>query len=400
MLKIMTTSPGEPLRGARLASIDLLRGLVIILMALDHVHDFFGDLTAQPTNLATTTGALFFTRWITHLCAPTFALLTGTGACLARGRMSKPQLSLYLCSRGLWLIFLELVVMRFALQFNFDYHMTIITVLWALGWSMLTLAGLIWLPLWAIILFGTALVVGHNTLDGINANTLGKFAPLWTVLHAPGILINTGRSAVVVAYVLLPWIGVTALGYALGTIYSWSRERRQRLLSWLGAGLIAAFIVLRFVNVYGDPARWSPYDSPLWTVMSFVNTTKYPPSLLFLLMTLGPALLLLCVFEKSAPRILGPVALVGKVPLFFFVVHFYLIHLLAVAVSYMRYGKVDEMTQSPDLGHFPFSQPPGWDVGLPKIYLLWLTVLVIMFPLCRWYEKVKRTHRSWWLSYL
>jgi uncharacterized membrane protein len=396
----MTTRPGEAPRGTRVPSIDLLRGLAIVIMALDHVHDFFGDLTAQPTNLTTTTGALFFTRWITHICAPTFSLLTGTGAYLAQGRMSKGQLSRYLCSRGVWLIFLELVVMRFALQFNFDYHTTVITVLWALGWSMLTLAGLIWLPLWAIILFGLVLIAGHNTLDGIDANTLGQFAPLWTVLHAPGILINTGRSIVVAAYVLVPWIGVTALGYALGAIYSWSLDRRQKLLSWLGGGLIATFIVLRFVNVYGDPARWSPRESPLWTVMSFVNTTKYPPSLLFLSMTLGPALLLLRVFEKRVPRIFTPVVLVGKVPLFFYVVHFYLIHLLAVAMSFIRYGRIDEMSQSPDLGHFPFSQPPGWDVGLPMIYLLWLTVLVIMFPLCRWYAKVKRTHGYWWLSYL
>jgi len=384
----------------RVASIDLLRGLVIVIMALDHVRDFFGDLTAQPTNLTTTTAALFFTRWITHICAPVFSLLTGTGAYLARGRMTKPQLSRFLFSRGLWLIFLELVVMRFALQFNFDYQTTIITVLWALGCSMITLAGLIWLPLWIVILFGVVLVAGHNALDGVNASTLGRFAPLWTLLHAPGIFINTGRSVVVVSYVLIPWIGVTALGYALGAIYSWSPDRRRKLLSWLGAGLIATFIVLRFVNVYGDPARWSRQDSPLWTVVSFLNTTKYPPSLLFLLMTLGPALLLLRLFDETAPRAFGPVIIIGRVPLFFYVVHFYVIHLLAVAASYVRYGKVDEMFRSPDLRHFPFSQPPGWDVGLPVIYVLWLTVLVLMFPLCRWYAQVKRTRGYWWSSYL
>lgn len=400
MLKSMTAPPGKAPGNARVPSIDLLRGLAIVIMALDHVHDFFGDLSAQPTNLTTTTAALFLTRWITHICAPVFSLLTGTGACLARGRLSKPQLSRFLASRGLWLIFLELVVMRFALQFNFDYQTTVITVLWALGWSMLTLAGLIWLPMWAIALFGIVLVAGHNALDGINPNMLGKLAPLWTVLHAPGILFNTGRSVVVVAYVLVPWIGVTALGYALGATYSWSPEHRRKLLTWVGGGLIATFLVLRFANVYGDPARWSRQDSPLWTVMSFVNTTKYPPSLLFLAMTLGPALVLLRLFENHVPRVLGPVVLVGKVPLFFYVVHFYLIHLLAVAASYIRYGKVQEMLQSPDLGHFPFSQPPGWDMGLPAVYLLWLTVLAIMFPLCRWYAQVKRTQGHWWLSYL
>ncbi|HEY6924310.1 MAG TPA: heparan-alpha-glucosaminide N-acetyltransferase domain-containing protein [Steroidobacteraceae bacterium] len=389
-----------PGRSERVVSLDLLRGLVIAIMALDNVHDFFGDLTAQPTNLATTTAALFLTRWITHICAPVFSLLTGTGAYLARARMSKPQLSRFLLGRGLWLIVLELVVMRFALQFNFDYQTTIITVLWALGWSMLTLAGLIWLPLWAVILFGVVLVAGHNALDGIDATTSGRLAPLWTVLHAPGVLINTGRSVVVVSYVLIPWVGVAALGYALGAIYRWSPARRQKLLSCLGWGLIAMFIVLRFVNIYGDPARWSRQDSLLWTAMSFVNTTKYPPSLLFLLMTLGPALLLLRLFDAKVPGVFGPLVIIGKVPLFFYVVHFYLIHLLAVAASYIRYGKVAELFQSPDLGHFPFSQPPGWDVGVPMVYLLWLAVLVIMFPLCRWYAQVKRTGHYRWLSYL
>jgi uncharacterized membrane protein len=221
-------TPGTT-RGIRIQPVDLLRGMVIVIMALDHVRDFFGAEAAQPTNLATTTVALFFTRWITHLCAPTFFLLTGTSAYLTLERMSKPELSRFLLSRGLWLIFLDLVVMRFALQFNFDYHTTVANVLWALGAAMVTLSGLIWLPMWAIMLFGAVLVAGHNALDGINANTFGALAPLWTVLHVPGILINTGRSIVLVAYVLIPWVGVTALGYALGAIYRWSPCNRREL---------------------------------------------------------------------------------------------------------------------------------------------------------------------------
>lgn len=386
-------------RSPRIQSVDLVRGIVIVIMALDHVRDFFGDQAAQPTNLATTTAALFFTRWITHLCASTFFLLTGTSAYLTLERMSKPHLSRFLLSRGLWLIFLDLVVMRFALQFNFDYHTTVANVLWALGTAMVTLSGLIWLPLWAIMLFGAVLVVGHNALDGVKAATFGAFAPLWTILHAPGILINTGRSVVLVAYVLLPWVGVTALGYALGAVYRWSAERRQALLLRLGVGIVAAFLVLRFLNLYGDPVPWSKFGSPLWTAMSFLNTTKYPPSLLFLLMTLGPALLLLRAFEK-APPFLGPVLTIGRVPLFFFVLHFFLIHLLATAASYVRYGRIDEMFQSPDLGHFPFTQPPGWDTGLGTVYPVWLAVIAIMFPLCRAYAQLKRTHTRWWLSYL
>jgi uncharacterized membrane protein len=384
----------------RVQSIDLVRGIIIVIMALDHVHDFFGDLTARPTDLARTTAALFFTRWITNICAPVFFLLTGTSAYLTLERMSKRQLARFLLTRGLWLIFLELVVMRFALQFNLDYHVTIITVLWALGWAMIALAALIWLPTRAIALAGIILIAGHNALDGFRANVFGKLAPLWSVLHEPGIIINGSRSVVFVAYPLIPWIGVTALGYVLGSGYRWSAERRQALLLWLGVGLVTAFLVLRFLNVYGDPLRWSRYDSALWTVLSFINTTKYPPSLLFLLMTLGPALLLLRVFDGRIPHLFGPALTIGKVPLFFYVLHFFLIHLLAVAASYLRYGEVSEMFQSPDLGHFPFSQPPGWGSNLVVVYLLWLAVVVVMFPLCHWYANVKRSRTDWWLSYL
>jgi uncharacterized membrane protein len=220
------------------------------------------------------------------------------------------------------------------------------------------------------------------------------------VLHEPGIIVNGGHSVVLVAYVLIPWIGVTALGYALGTTYRWNFERRQTLLLWLGAWLVAAFLVLRFLNVYGDPVPWARSVSPLWTLMSFINTAKYPPSLLFLLMTLGPALILLRVFEGRAPAYFRPALIIGKVPLFFYVLHFFLIHLLAVAASYVRYGKVSEMFESPDLSHFPFSQPPGWGSSLTVVHLLWLAVAVVMFPLCRWYAEVKRLRTDRWLSYL
>lgn len=384
----------------RIESVDLVRGLIIIVMALDHARDFFGDLAADPTALAATTQGLFFTRWITHFCAPAFFLLTGTGAFLSLARLSKAELSRYLIGRGVWLIFLELVVMRFALQFNIDYHVTIITVLWALGWAMIVLAGLIWLPLWIIAAIGILMVAGHNLLDGIHADAFGAWAPLWTVLHAPGIVLNNGHMLVVISYVLIPWMGVTALGYVLGAAYRGSAKRRKDLLLWLGLGFTLAFMVLRFSNSYGDPSLWSPQKSPLWTTISFLDTSKYPPSLLFLLMTLGPILLLLRVFEDGVPNALRPALIIGKVPLFFFVVHFFLIHLLAVAASELRYGRVSEMFQSPDLAHFPFSQPPGWGASLPVIYAIWLGVVLIMFPLCRWFARVKQQRKAWWLSYL
>lgn len=393
------TFPG-PVRRPRIASIDLARGLIMVIMALDHSHDFFGNFAANPTDLASTTVALFFTRWVTHICAPTFFLLTGVGAYLTLGRMSKRELARYLVRRGLWLIFLELVIMRFALQFNFDYHVTIVTVLWALGWAMIILAGLIWLPMWAIGAFGAVLVLGHDALDGVRAASFAAFAPLWLLLHQPGVIYNNGHSTVLVAYVLIPWIGVTALGYLLGTTYGWEAAARRRFLSWLGAGLIVGFVVLRLVNVYGDPDLWSGQRTPLWTLLSFLNTSKYPPSLLFLMMTLGPALLLLRAFDAGTPPLLRPVHTIGKVPLFFYVIHFYLIHLLAVGVSWARYGTVREVFDSPDLAHFPFAAPPGWDLGLPLVYGIWVLVLVLLYPLCRWYAGVRQRRHAWWLSYL
>jgi uncharacterized membrane protein len=387
-------------RRARIESIDMLRGLIIVLMALDPVHDFFGDLAVRPTDLAATTAPLFFTRWITHFCAPVFFLLTGTSAWLTLRRMSKPELSRFLLTRGLWLIFLEVVVMRFALQFNLDYHTTILTVLWGLGWAMIVLAGLLWLPTWAIATIGTTMVAGHNLLDGVQASAFGAFAPLWSILHAPGVVLQNGPRLVFVAYVLVPWVGVTALGYVLGQAYAWNAARRRSLLLWLGIGLTLGFAALRAINVYGDPLPWSAQKSALWTLMSFLDTNKYPPSLLFLLMTLGPALLLLRAFDGGAPRLLRPALIVGKVPLFFYVLHFYLIHLLAVAACWLRYRSVGTMFSSPDLGHFPFTQPPGWPAPLPVIYMLWVLVVLTLYPVCRWYAALKQRRTDWWLSYL
>jgi uncharacterized membrane protein len=384
----------------RIESIDVVRGIIILLMALDHTHDFFGNFAVRPTDLTETTAALFFTRWITHICAPTFFLLTGAGARLALKRMSRRKLARFLVSRGLWLIFLELVVMRFALQFNVDYQVTIITVLWALGWAMIALGAMIWLPGWAIFSFGTLLIVGHNALDGIRPQEFGPLAPLWSILHVPNIILSDGKHVAFVAYVLIPWIGVTEIGYVLGQIYGFDAQRRRAWLLGLGIGSCVAFVVLRLANVYGDPAPWSPQQSPLWTVMSFLDATKYPPSLLFLLLTLGPALLLLRVFDGGVPAALRPALIIGKVPLFFYVLHFFLLHALAVVVSLLRFGTIDEVFRSPDLAHFPFSAPAGWDAGLPAIYLLWLLVVLVLFPLCRWYAGVKRRRSDWWLGYL
>jgi uncharacterized membrane protein len=381
---------------ARLESVDVVRGVIMVIMALDHTRDFFGMPGDNPTDLSRASAALFLTRWITHFCAPTFFLLTGTGAYLSLRKRTTRELSRYLFTRGLWLIFLEFVVLRcFGLQFNFDYHITVLTVLWALGWSMIVLSGLVYLPASVVAGIGLILIAGHNLLDGIRSAK-----PLWAMLHAPGFLLPGPDHAVFVAYPLIPWIGVTAVGYALGQIYRWSAERRRSWLLRTGIGVTIAFFILRGMNVYGDPVRWAAQKSALFTVLSFLNTTKYPPSLLFLLMTLGPVLLLLWAVDQRTPSALRPALVVGKVPMFYFLVHFPLIHLLAVAVCFARYGEVHWIFESPSLDKYPFTPPPGWGFSLPVVYLVWATVVISVYPLCRWYAALKARRSDWWLSYL
>ena len=389
--------PGASFERQRLESIDLLRGLIMIVMALDHTRDFFGIPGQNPTNLASASAALFLTRWITYYCAPVFFLLTGTGAYLSLRRRTPGELSRFLLTRGLWLIFLELVVVRaVSYQFNLDFRMTMLVVLWALGWSMIVLGALVRLPVGAIIAFGAILIAGHNLFDSVRSAN-----PIWSILHSPGFVLNTPEHVVFVAYPLIPWIGVTAMGFALGQVYSWESERRRAFLLGLGSALTLAFVVIRGINAYGDAARWATQKSSLFTALSFLNTTKYPPSLLFLLMTLGPMLVVLWAVDRGTPRALRPAVTIGRVPLFYYVLHFFLIHLLAVLVCYAQNGSAHWMFESPDLAHYPFSPPPGWGYSLPVVYLIWGGVVLAMYPLCRWFAEVKQRRRNErWVSYL
>jgi uncharacterized membrane protein len=387
------TSPG---RSARLTSIDTLRGIVMILMALDHVRDFFGPPGISPTNLAQTTVPLFLTRWITHLCAPTFFLLTGTGAFLALRSKTVAGLSWFLLTRGIWLIVLELTVIRcFGYQFNVDYQVTLLVVIWALGWAMVALAALVWLPVPAVLAIGLAMIAGHNLLDGVRSAN-----PLWVILHAQGFVVNRPGFVVFVAYPLIPWIGVTAVGYALGQVYRWEAERRRVFLLRCGLAMTAAFVVLRVINQYGDPVPWTSQASGALILVSFFNLTKYPPSLLFLLMTLGPALLILRALDQGTPPLLRPALVFGRVPLFYFVLHLTFIHMLAAVLCYLQNGGVHWMFESPNLGAYPFTPPPGWGVSLPVTYLIWVLVVVMLYPICVWFARVRERGTAWWLSYL
>ena len=390
-----TVTAPVAIQRARLESVDLVRGVIMIIMALDHTRDFFG-YPGSPTNLATASVALFFTRWITNICAPVFFLLTGTGAFLSLRKRSKHELSRFLLTRGLWLILLELVLFRcLILQFNFDYHTTVITVLWALGWAMIVLAALVYLPTSVATAFGILLIVTHNLFD-----TVQSANPLWSILHSPNIIFSTPGYTVFLAYPLIPWIGVTAAGYGLGQIYTWPSARRRTFLLRLGLSLTAGFLILRAINIYGDPSRWSTQPTTIYTVLSFLNTTKYPPSLLFLLMTLGPALLLLWAVDEHTPTLLRPALLIGTVPLFYYLLHFFFLHLLAVIVSYIRFSQIQGMFHSPDLANFPVTFPPGWGFTLPLVYLTWACIVIAVYPLCRRYAALKRRSSNPWLSYL
>jgi uncharacterized membrane protein len=380
----------------RIESIDFLRGLIMILMALDHTRDLLGVPGVNPTDLAQTNTALFLTRWVTHFCAPVFFLLTGTGAYLLRRKTAARHVARYLVRRGLWLILLELTAFRcLGFQFNFDYHVTFLNVLWALGWAMITLSVLVYLPVPLTAAIGLGIIAGHNLLDANQSSN-----PIWSILHSCNFIVNRDQHTVFVGYPLIPWVGVTAVGYSLGEIYSWTALRRKAFLLRTGMSATALFVILRGINMYGDPVHWSKQKSLVMSALSFVNTSKYPPSLLFLLMTLGPALLFLRSFDNGTPRVLSAANTLGRVPLFFFLLHIPLIHLIAVALCYLRYGQIHWMFESPTIAQFPFTFPPGWGLSLPAVYLAWICVVLALYPLCAWFAGVKRRRHESWLGYL
>lgn len=388
---VSTAAPvaGDTARaGARLVSIDLLRGAVMVLMALDHARDFFGAGALNPRDV--TEPALFLTRWVTHFCAPAFVFLAGVSAFLygAQGR-STSEVSRFLLTRGLWMIVLEWTIVRFGWTFSLVPSRLVAQVIFAIGVSMLALALLVHLPRWLIAAVGLAMIGGHNMLDGIKAEQFGAAAPIWNLLHQPAMLDLTPGLKFFVLYPLIPWIGVMAAGYAFGPVFRLDRAPRMRWLLGLGAAVTAGFVLLRAANLYGDPAPWGAYDSPLATALSFVNAEKYPPSLLYLAMTLGPSLLLLAAFERARGRLADALATFGRVPLFYYVVHLHALHALAVLYAWWLAGF------GPLLG-----KPDGYGLGLPGIYAVWLAVVLALYPLCGWFADLKRQGRGWWWSYL
>lgn len=387
----------------RVASLDVLRGIVVVLMAIDHVRVYSGLPPGGPDP------GIYFTRWVTHFVAPAFVLLAGTAAFLYGRKVGDTaQLARFLATRGLLLVLLELTLIRVSWTFNFEFGTYLLGgVIWAIGWSMVALAGLAWLPTRAVAAFAVAVIAGHNLLPEL-------LAPIQPAVESAGLVwvfqllyfggdiqLGAGGPTFVVLYSLIPWVGVMAAGYALGALYTMDAARRQRLLYWLGGAMVVAFLVLRAADVYGDPRPWrSANPEGAWpTLRSILNTSKYPASLLFLLMTLGPSLLVLPALERVTNRVTRWLEVFGRVPMFYYLLHIPLIHALALVVSLARTGSV-----SPWLfGNHPMwppEQPAGYMWSLSLLYMVTAVAVALLYPACRWYGQRKARAPRPWMKYL
>jgi len=370
----------------------------MVLMALDHTRGWFSEATFYPLDLDKTNVPLFVTRWITHLCAPGFIFLAGTGAFLStlRGKDTR-GLSVFLVTRGLWIVLLELTWVRcLGWSFNFDYHFIIFSVLWAIGWSLVVLGALVWLPVEWVAAIALVVIAAHNLFDYVKPADWGSAGWLWTVLHSPGELKPAANVRIAVPYVLVPWVAVMALGYAVGALWKRPPDERRRWLFRIGAAMTLLFIVVRFNNAYGDTHPWHSQKNAIFTVFSFIHCEKYPPSLLYVLMTLGPLLMALAWLERGTPAALRPLLVFGRVPLFYYCLHLPLLHGLAIIVARVRFGRSDWLTTNPPAP----PAPDGNGFGLPVVYLVWIAAVLVLYPLCKWFADLKARRRDPWLSYL
>lgn len=392
--------------GRRVLAIDALRGAVMILMALDHVRDFVhrAAMVSSPTDLTRTTAVLFLTRWVTHICAPVFMFTAGMGAFLWwHQRHTRSQLSTFLVTRGLWLVVLELTVMRLAYDFDVSLRdPVLLLVLWVLGACMIGLAAMVWLPPRALAGVSLAIIVLHNVLDRVQASQFGGGAWIWNLFHQPGAFRVAG-TLVIVGYPVVPWIAVMALGFVVGRVFLVDASLRRQRLIVAGTVSTLAFVAIRALNLYGDPVPWSQQQGAVATMLSFLNTTKYPPSLAFLLMTLGPGTLMLAAFDRPTLKPTHPLVVFGRVPLFYFVVHFFAAHVVAAVLAWLRYGRAAwafMFHPVPSMGGPADLFPPAFGYDLWVAYLVWVLIVLALFPACRWFARIKSSRRDGWLSYL
>jgi len=387
----------------RIESIDLLRGVVMIIMALDHVRDYFHNsaFVYSPTDLSKTTVAIFFTRWITHFCAPVFVFLAGTSAYLYGAKKNKKQLSLFLFTRGIWLIIAELFIVTLEWTFNPSYPFFNLQIIWAIGISMIFLSALIYMNTYMIFVTGFLFIATHNLLDNVHVPGNGFASFLWALLHEKGNF-TFGNFTFSILYPVLPWIGVMMIGYYFGCLYipAYDSKKRRKILLLAGFGAIILFIKMRGGDFYGDATHWSTQKNGLLTMLSFLNVTKYPPSFLYILMTLGPALIFLSLSEKPLNRLASKITIFGRVPMFYYLIHIFLIHLLAIIGAMISGYQCSDMILSTRVNAAP--QLKGYGFNLITVYIIWIVLVIILYPLCKWFDKYKRRNQSrkWWLSYL
>ena len=392
----------EPSVKARIYSLDLLRGLVMIIMALDHVRDFFhfDAFVHNPLDVTTTTVPLYFTRWVTHFCAPVFVFLAGTSIYLQAIRKTKEELTMFLFKRGLWLIFVELCIITFSWSLDITYPVFVMQVIWAIGISMVFMAMIIRLPYAAIFSIAIIIVAGHNVFDYIPATHKGFFWDLARNGNFSMYELVAGHRFVII-YPFVPWLGVMMLGYCIGKIYdpAFAPGERRKILIQLGIGLLVVFALVRSFNGYGNPFQWTTQHDPFFTFLSFINVHKYPPSLLYVCITLGPALLFLAFFENSNNTLTRAVSVFGRVPLFYYVLHFYFIRILCLFFFIGRGHSINE--QTPDIFGLPFKYViAGEGLGLGGVYVVWILLVLALYPLCYWFNKYKMYRNDWWLAYL
>ncbi|MDN3657023.1 heparan-alpha-glucosaminide N-acetyltransferase domain-containing protein [Ferruginibacter paludis] len=389
----------------RIDSIDVLRGIVMVIMTLDHTRDFFhvAANTGDPLAVPSASPILFFTRWITHFCAPTFVFLSGLSCYLQSFKKSKKELSSFLIKRGLWLIIAEAIILSFVFTLNPLYNIIFLEVIWAIGISMMILGLLIYLPFPVILTIGLVIVLGHNLLDIPEAAPGFKPSFLYSLLHrVGGVMPFAPGHILLVLYPFLPWTGLMILGYCTGTFFSsnYSADERKKILLRIGVFTILFFVLVRFVNVYGNPFQWSKQNTWLDTFLSFINLQKYPPSLLFMCVTVGPALIVLSYLEGIQNRFTSLVRIYGRVPFFYYVVHFFLAHVVAMIVFFARGHNMQDVAKAAQQVPLLFIVP-GEGFSLPVVYLIWLAIVAIMYPLCKKYDRYKTSHKEkWWLSYL
>lgn len=402
MSDLTNASPLQQYKAYRIDSIDLLRGLVMIIMALDHTRDFFHKpaWSDDPLNLATTTPILYFTRWITHLCAPIFVFLAGTGAFFQSRRKSKKELSLFLIKRGVWLLIVEIIIINFAFSFDIHYSLIGLQTIWSIGISMIILGLMVLLPFPVILVTGTLIVLGHNLLDFIEAGRITPIGWWYSFIHQPGFYKLWDGHSLLILYPFLPWAGLMMLGFCFGKLFlKYEGAQRKKMLILLGIGLLVFFAILRATNLYGDAQHWTTQKNGVYSFLSFMNLVKYPPSLLYMCAIIGIGMIILAFMGNIKNGLTRFIIVYGRVPFLYYILHFFLIHLVSSALYLARGHSIAEGI-APKGGFLPNFLDPAEGYSLFIVYFIWICVVLVLYPVCKWFSEYKMKHKDWWLSYI